>query len=106
MASLSSKAISGQRKLNDLVVVVPSSSAVISDTDARIYQISVCETTGNATLFTVLDGAGNAIVNETIPALGQRVYSWQEGVRAAGGATWVAGAANRLHAAVEGYRVG
>jgi hypothetical protein len=105
MASLSTKAISGQTKLPDVFASVPTSLTNISNNKScRIFQIVVTNNTDSGITFSAQDGAIVAIPVATIAARTLYVFSFPEGLNFQNGMSVISGNA-ALHMAIEGYRV-
>jgi hypothetical protein len=106
MASLNSQNWSPYRNsVSEVIVAVPSVAADLAASDTRLYQISVCNTTGGALTLTLKDKQitpRNILTAVSIAANTSYIVVWPEGLFCSGGLNWVASGAG-LEASVTAW---
>lgn len=97
------------RSIDPKLQVVPNSSTDLTTTDTLLYSMYITNVTGGTVTLTVQDKQSSAkyLLNAvSIGAHQTLTAEWLDGLLCPGGVTWVASAADALHAAVTGtYKV-
>jgi hypothetical protein len=107
MASLDSKSMTSQLKLNDAVQNMTTSEVNLSNTGVRLYQLNVTNKSGSNAVFTMRTGQSPArfiLAGFSVPANSQAIFNWPEGIFCAQGLNIQADANNRLDFAIEAYK--